>query len=162
MAIKNKQRASGAGGRAGDLARLSKLTTDDLRERWRQLYGARPPARINRPLLIRGIGYRMQEKAHGGLKPTTHRLLERITEAAVAGLEVIESPKRSARPGTILVREWHGVTHQVTVLEDGVLYAEQRYRSLSEVARLITGCRWSGPLFFGLRAPSSEQDRAAR
>jgi hypothetical protein len=75
MAIKNNQRASGKGVRSGDLARLSKLTTDVLRERWRQLYEARPPARINRPLLIQGIGYRMQEKAHGGLKPATHRLL---------------------------------------------------------------------------------------
>jgi hypothetical protein len=62
----------------------------------------------------------------------------------------------------MLVREWHGTTHQVTVLDDGVLYSKRRYRSLSEVARFITGCRWSRPLFFGLRAPSSEQDRAAR
>ncbi|MDO8430926.1 MAG: DUF2924 domain-containing protein [Candidatus Binatus sp.] len=160
MAIKNNQRASGSRERAGDPVGLSKLATDDLRERWRQLYGAGPPARINRPLLIRGIGYRLQENAHGGLKPATHRLLERVVEAAVAGLEVIVTPKRSARPGTMLVREWHGITHQVTVLDEGVLYAEQRYRSLSEVARLITGCRWSGPLFFGLR--SIERNHAAR
>jgi hypothetical protein len=160
MAIKNNQRASRSGERAGDLARLSKLANDDLRERWRQLYGARPPARINRPLLIQGIGYRMQEKAHGGLKPATHRLLARITEAAAAGHEVVVTPKRSPRPGTMLVREWRGVTHQVTVLDDGVLYSKRRYRSLSEVARLITGCRWSGPLFFGLR--SIERNHADR
>jgi hypothetical protein len=160
--MKSNQGISRPRERAGDLARLSTLATDDLRERWRQLYGARPPARINRPLLIQGIGYRMQEKTHGGLKPATHRLLARITEAAAAGHEVVVTPKRSPRPGTMLVREWHGVTHRVTVIEDGVLYSEQRYRSLSEVARLITGCRWSGPLFFGLRAPSSERNRAAR
>jgi hypothetical protein len=117
---------------------------------------------INRPLLIQGIGYRMQENAHGGLRPATHRQLARVTEAAAAGHEVLVTPKRSPRPGTMLVREWHGVTHQVTVLDDGVLYAERRFRSLSEVARLITGCRWSGPLFFGLRAPSSERHHADR
>jgi len=87
----------------------------------------------------------MQERALGGLSAGTRRLLCGPEPRPVRR-------RRTLRPGTVLVREWHGVGHQVSVLEEGVLYRGERYRSLSEVAHLITGTRWSGPRFFGLKA----------
>jgi hypothetical protein len=86
----------------------------------------------------------MQEQALGGLSARTRRLLCGPEPSPVRHRRVL-------RPGTVLVREWHGVGHQVRVLEEGVLYRGERYRSLSEVARLITDTRWSGPRFFGLK-----------
>jgi hypothetical protein len=78
-----------------------------------------------------------------------------------AGTYGIDS-NRTAKPGTVLVREWAGATHQVTVLEHGMLFRGKRYGSLSEIARVITGARWSGPLFFGLKAPVKERSHAER
>jgi Protein of unknown function (DUF2924) len=135
---------------AKQLAVLPKLTMAELKERWRSFYGTNPPPRIGRGLLTRAIAYRLQEQAFGGLKPSTRRLLERL---AATAQPLNLAPTQSV--GTVLVREWQGVTHEVTVLERGVLYRKKRHRSLSEVARLITGCRWSGPLFFGLRSKAS-------
>ena len=93
--------------------------------------------------MIRAVAYQLQERAFGGLTAATRR---RLTGAAPSA-----RPSRAARPGTVLLREWQGVTHQVTVIEEGVLYRGERHRSLSAVARVITGSRWSGPLFFGLK-----------
>jgi hypothetical protein len=93
--------------------------------------------------MIRAVAYKMQERELGGLSAMTRRLLS---------VEDARAPRhRVIRTGTVLIREWHGVAHQVTVGEGGVLYRGARYRSLSEVARLITGARWSGPRFFGLK-----------
>jgi hypothetical protein len=109
-------------------------------------------------LLVQGIAYRLQEKALGGLKPATLRLLERIADDTAAGRPVsMPSEKSRMTTGTVLMREWHGKKHQVTVLEDGFLYRAKRFRSLSQIARLITGARWSGPLFFGLKSSRKEQ-----
>jgi hypothetical protein len=96
--------------------------------------------------MIRAVAYKMQERLFGGLPASTRRMLlgESVTARAA-------SPSRQVSPGTVLLREWQGATHQVIVAEDGVLYRGQRYRSLSKVARLITGSRWSGPAFFGLK-----------
>jgi hypothetical protein len=121
-----------------------------------------PPKKIDRSLLIQGVGYRMQENALGGLKSSTRRLLMRAAETVAGGCDIRVNPNRTAKPGTVLVREWGGVTHQVTVQEHGMLFRSKRYGSLSEIARVITGSRWSGPLFFGLKAAAKEQTRAAR
>jgi hypothetical protein len=96
-----------------------------------------------------------KEAALGGLEPATQRLLDRI---AVGGSKNLlkRVPNQSAGAGTILVRQWGGVTHRVLVLDDGVAYRKRRYKSLSEVARAITGARWSGPLFFGLKHRAKE------
>jgi hypothetical protein len=130
-----------------ELKGLIRLSRHSLTERWVALFGAPPPARTSRSLMIRAVAHKMQERAFGGLTASTRRLL--AGEAPSAGAT---APARDARPGTVLLREWQGVTHQVTVIEDGVLYRGQRHRSLSAVARVITGSRWSGPLFFGLKA----------
>jgi hypothetical protein len=106
--------------------------------------------------MIRAVAYKMQERVYGGLSASTRRALADKSPTATT----VAPPE--ARPGTVLLREWHGVTHQVTVLEGGVLYRGKRHRSLSEVARLITGSRWSGPTFFGLNAkgPRRRHDTA--
>ena len=95
--------------------------------------------------MIRAVAYKLQERALGGLSAATRRLLSGQGPAPVRR-------RRALSPGTVLIREWHGVGHQVTILEKGVLYRGERYRSMSEVARLITGARWSGPRFFGVKA----------
>jgi hypothetical protein len=136
---------------AAELAFLAKSHTATLKQQWRALYATDPPSRIGRGLLVRAVAYRLQERALGGLKPATRRLLERLA-AATSGdqpLRLITPSPLSA--GTILMREWQGITHEVVMLERGVRYQQKHYQSLSEVARLITGCRWSGPRFFGLR-----------
>jgi len=145
------RRPIGAAELASALASLPRLDRAALLARWREVYGGSPPPRLSRTLLVRALAYRLQEQAHGGLPPTTRR--------ALAGLCESPSAKRTVaapRPGTVLVREWGGVVHRVVVIEDGVMYRATRYRSLSEVARLITGSRWSGPRFFGLKAHASD------
>jgi len=138
------------------LTALSALSVEHLKNRWRSLYGTEPPRTISRVLLTRAIAYRLQERAFGRLKPSTRRLLERIAEGGSSPQMRLAPPRRTA-PGMALVREWQGRSHRVAVLDDGgVLYNGERYHSLSEVARLITGTRWSGPLFFGLRGRTKE------
>jgi hypothetical protein len=143
-----------------ELDSLRALKPDQLAERWRELYGTAMPARLRRSLIIQALAYRLQEKAFGGLKPATWRLLEtaagRASEHRTAKLRT----RRSAQTGTVLVREWHGTKHQVTVLKDGFMFKGRHFESLSKIACEITGTRWSGPLFFGLRSRQEHQDGA--
>ncbi len=108
--------------------------------------------RLSRDLLIRGITYKLQERSLGGLSKSIMRKLEHLNvEPAVADVQK-PSPPINLKPGTRLVREWHGVTHTVLVQADGVEWNDRRYKSLSIVAQQITGAHWSGPRFFGLRS----------
>jgi len=107
-------------------------------------------------LLIKALGYRLQEKAIGGLKPLTRRLLKRLGRNVSERSPLAEPARTRLKAGTVLVREWHGVTHCVTVLDDGFDFDGERFRSLSEIARKISGVRWSGPLFFGLKSSARE------
>ena len=142
---------------AAEIAGLSKLGIDELRERWKSTYGKVPTRELGRSFLTRAIAYRLQERAYGGLKPSTRRLLVRFGEETASGSSPKKKPQiRKAQPGTILIREWQGNAHRVTMLDEGVSFNGKRYRSLSEVAREITGSRWSGPRFFGLRLPAME------
>jgi hypothetical protein len=124
------------------LGRLERASRHHLAELWAEFFGTAPPSRTSRALMIRAVAYKMQEQALGGLSATTRRILSE---------EVINSDRRgrTLRPGTVLIREWQGAAHHITVGEEGVLYRGERYRSLSAVARLITGARWSGPRFLG-------------
>jgi len=140
------RRAARAEGLAEELKALTGHSRDELIARWVALYGVPPPPRTSRSLMIRAVAYRMQERVYGGLSSSTRRALAGKSHTATT------VPPPEARPGTVLLREWHAVTHQVTVIEGGVLYRGKHHRSLSEVARLITGSRWSGPAFFGLKA----------
>jgi hypothetical protein len=139
-----------AGGLASSLTGLPNLDRASLVTQWQILYGSAPPAGISRSLLIRAIAYRLQEQTLGGLKPSLRRFLEKAPENN-ASRRQISMPAAGIKPGTRLLREWHGVTYEVIMLEGGVQCNGKRYRSLSEVARAITGARWSGPLFFGLK-----------
>ena len=135
---------------------LQSKTTIQLRQRWKALYGTEPPPRASRDLLTRAVAYRLQERVLGGLSASTRRLLERIADNAAARRPARPIPQRKLQPGAILLRHWGGVQHQVTVLQSGVQFRGKQYRSLSQVARIITGSRWSGPLFFGLKTRSRE------
>ena len=136
---------------------LEALTTADLQIEWRRLYRAMPPTRLSRDLLIRGVTYRVQEQAHGGLSLSTKRRLRSLSDGADQPGGSAAAPAIALKPGTKLVREWHGHAHTVSVLDDGFEYQGERYPSLTRIARRITGVHWSGPLFFGI----SKRRRAA-
>src|SRR5882757_5796742 len=146
---------------AAEIAGLSKLGIDELRERWKEMYGKAPSRELGRSFLTRAIAYRLQERAYGGLKLSTRRLLARVAEETETGGSPKKPQSRKAQSGTILIREWQGNPHRVTMLDDGVSFNGKRYRSLSEVSREITGSRWSGPRFFGLRSQITENNHAA-
>jgi hypothetical protein len=147
---------------AGAIAALQTLDVEQLRARWRTLYQTEAPSRFSRDLLIGAVAYRLQERALGGLKPTTRRLFQRVAADAHARRPLKLAPVRTLEPGAVLIREWGGVKHQVVVLESGFSFRGKRYRSLSAVARRVTGSRWSGPLFFGLKhRPKAEASDGA-
>jgi hypothetical protein len=139
---------------ASEIARLESLTKDDLRAEWRRLHQTPPPRRLSRDILLRGIAYKVQEDVFGGLSKAILRKLQ-PTEALP---EKKRLPRPSFKPGTRLLREWRGVTHTVVILADGVEWRGERYRSLSVVAREITGAHWSGPRFFGLTSKKGASD----
>jgi hypothetical protein len=142
------------------LEQLRALNPEELREHWQSLFGADPPAKLRSSLLIQGIAYRLQEKALGGLKPATVRLLERIADDAAARRESTPTPgKIRVSAGTVLIREWHGKKHQVTVLKDGFLYRAKRFHSLSQIARTITGSRWSGAAVLRTQVPPKGENQ---
>jgi hypothetical protein len=160
--MKRNPSESGTKNLADELAELRGLNATALKQRWRLLYRTEAPVRIGHALLLQAVAYRLQERVLGGLKPSIRRLLERTVEDKVDRRPPSEAPATKVTPGSVLIREWHGVSHRVTVLADGVLLRGARYRSLSEVARKITGARWSGPRFFGLRAPTKRSDHGTR
>jgi Protein of unknown function (DUF2924) len=147
---------------ASQLDRLREPNPEELREQWQTLFGADPPPKLRSSLMVQAIAYRLQERALGGLKPATVRLLERIADDAAARRHVATATaKIRVSTGTVLIREWRGTKHQVTVLKDGFVYRAKRFHSLSQIARTITGSRWSGPLFFGLKSSRKEQTSEA-
>jgi len=132
---------------------LHAMTIDELRARWSKAFQAPPPPRASRDLLLRAVAHRTQEKAHGGLRAATRRRLARLAGIDDCGEAAPRrAPAPRLKPGTRLYRQWRGDVHQVTVLEKGFDYRGITYRSLSAIARTITGTRWSGPRFFGLKA----------
>ena len=133
------------------ITELSKLGAPELRAEWTKIYRAPSPRYISRDLLLRGIAYRLQEKMYGGLKPSAAKRLKQIAADAENQAGSTPSPKISLKPGVRLLREWRGETHIVEVLPKGFGWKGETYRSLSAIARAITGTQWSGPDFFGLR-----------
>ena len=135
------------------LAALKTTPTPDLKQQWRDLFDSEPPP-FNRRYLESRLAYRIQELAYGGLKPETIRRLERLGEELDGG----DKKKRGIRAdrdrpitGTRLLREWQGVEQIVTVTADGFEWQGRPYKSLSAIARAITGTRWNGWVFFGLK-----------
>ena len=136
----------------GRLAALKTASTPDLKQQWRELFAAEPPP-YNRRFLESRLAYRIQELAYGGLKRETIQRLEELGEQLDGGNPVLRRIRGDDMPitGTRLVREYQGVDHSVTELHDGFEYQGRPYQSLSAIARAITGTRWNGWLFFGLK-----------
>ena len=130
---------------------LRGMSRQQLKDRWRDLLGAAPPAAFTPDLLARGIAWRMQEKALGGLSAEARRVIGPGAPGRGGPVTRSSSSRPSLRPGNRLVRRWRGSTYSVDVTRDGFVFQERRYASLSTIATEITGTRWSGPRFFGLR-----------
>ena len=137
----------------GRLAALKTAAIPALKQQWCELFGAEPPP-YNRRFLESRLGYRIQELAYGGLKPETLARLEVLGQQFDGGKIIIRRMRGEDRPiaGTMLIREYQGVEYVVTVTRNGYEYAGQPYKSLSAIARAITGTRWNGRVFFGLRS----------
>ena len=135
------------------LSRLPELDLRRLRELWCELYKTAP--RLSRELIMRAVAYRIQELASGGLRPELQRQLHQIALELQQTGRATMRPRPQLKPGTRLLREWQGRSHEVLVLNDGFSWQATHYRSLSAIARKITGTAWSGPLFFGLRSNRS-------
>ncbi|MGH7780577.1 MAG: DUF2924 domain-containing protein [Candidatus Binataceae bacterium] len=149
------RRAGGSEDLATELASLRALDPEALRQRWKALFGGDPSPYLGRSFMIWAIAYRLQERALGGVRPSTQRILDRVCNGLAEAVSE-RIPNRRVGAGTVLIREWRGVHHRVTVLDHDVVYRGRRYKSLSEVARVITGTHWSGPLFFGLKRRAKE------
>jgi Protein of unknown function (DUF2924) len=134
------------------VATLPEKSMADLKQLWRDLYDREPPP-YNKPFLIKRLAYRIQELAYGGLSARAEAKLKELVEEEERRLKGKLPVRKGDRPitGTRLIREWQGIEHTATVLDDGFEYQGRRYKSLSAVARAITSTRWNGPLFWGLR-----------
>ncbi len=132
------------------LQALAEINYDALRAEWRRLYRAHPPKRVSRDLLVLGVAWKIQEQAYGGLSAATKRQLADLAKTMEQDGDIALHRVARLKPGAKLIREWRGETHTVTVLEDGFEWRGKRRRSLSVIAKLITGAHWSGPRFFGL------------
>lgn len=131
------------------LARMMELPIDELKAEWARRYGA-PAPYIALDLLRMGLGYKLQEQHSGGLSRSTRTFLRHTGGPSDVGREGRAPLPRKLTPGTRLVRDWHGVGHTVIVLEQGFEYDGGPWRSLTAIARAITGTHWNGPQFFGL------------
>ena len=118
-----------------------------LRKRWTIMFGAAPPAGLTKDIIARMIAYRIQEEVFGGHEREVVRLLDRLVRGEKSAVEL----NRRLKPGTVLVREYGGERHTVTIVPDGYVWRGTTYPSLSTIARAITGTTWSGPRFFGVR-----------
>jgi hypothetical protein len=125
------------------IAHLRSLAVDTLRRHWRVSFGRTPPAALSKDLLRRMMAWRLQERAFGGLDRESLKFLDGLARHG-------GSPRRQLKPGTVLVRDYQGQRHTVTVAADGFDWQGTSYRSLSAIARAITGTAWSGPRFFAL------------
>jgi hypothetical protein len=135
------------------LEELPGLPKAELRVLWQELFGKPGHPKLRREMMIPILAYRIQEMAYGGLKPSTRKRLEKLARELDRDPNAKLPAPQQIKSGTKLLRQWRGETHNVIVVDDGFDYRNKRYRSLSEIARQITGTRWSGPSFFGLKQP---------
>ena len=143
------------------LARLPELEIGELRQHWRRLFNATAPQHLRRDLLVRALAYRTQELALGGLRPEMQRRLCQIAQQVKVSGRARSRSDAQLRAGTRLIRAWQGRIYEVVVLQAGFSWQGTHYRSLSAVARKITGTAWSGPLFFGLKQSRSASRRSS-
>ena len=137
------------------LAALPTMSKAGLHELWKQLFHSTPPSQLRRDLMIPILACRIQEQAFGSLSVRTSERLRQLGRAFEKGGDTAMVGTPRIRPGTRLVRQWGDCVYLVNVQTNGYEYQGTRYQSLSEIARLITGTRWSGPLFFGIKRDSA-------
>lgn len=135
---------------------LNRMSAQQLRQRWANLFGG-DASRFSRPYMIRRLAYRIQELAYGGLSREAKTTLKNLADGKPAQPTSRKRQNVNLQPGTRLLREWHGERYEVVVEPDGFRYNGKRYRSLSAVARAITGAYWSGHRFFGLTKPAKKE-----
>ena len=145
-----------------NLDALEALDVEQLKMLWRKLYRCAPPPRARSSLMIDCLAYRVQELAFGGLALSTRTRLRKIAADIRDGKQIALLTERRIKPGTRLVREWGQETHTVEAVENGFEYRGTHYANLSQVAGVITGSKWSGPLFFGLRKRSNAAAEGGR
>lgn len=137
---------------ADQLAGLATKSQAQIRAEWRRVHrGQVMPTGLGRDLATRAIAWKLQEPVRGGLPPAVLRELGRLAQQLTANGELDIARDVRLKPGTKLVREWHGKFYHVLVLEEGFEFEDRQYRSLTPIAREITGAAWSGPRFFGLK-----------
>ena len=136
-----------------EVDRIWSLGIAALRARWRLMFDGSPPAGLTKDIIKRLMAYRIQEDAFGGLDRETKKLLDRLARGGKARVEL----NRRLKPGAVLVREYQGTRHTVTVVPKGFSWQGETYTSLSTIARAITGTAWNGPRFFGLREAGQKQ-----
>jgi hypothetical protein len=139
-----------------ELNRLATMPIAQLRLRYAQLFRSDPPKAFGPDLLRRSIAHEIQEKAYGGLSRSAQRLLDQMIKAYAAKPDGRIVLPRRIKPGSVLVREWKRTSHRVMVLADGFAYNGRTFGNLSEIAVLITGTKWNGPRFFGLRPKTQD------
>ena len=140
---------------AAQIDEIRTLNKDQLRQRWEAMFKKPVPEALTKDLLARMIAYRIQEKAFGGLDRATEKLLESYAN----GKPII--PQRYLKSGTVLIREYQGVRHTVTIADGSYIWNDKKYPSLSTIAKEITGTAWNGPRFFGLREKNEVQNADA-
>jgi hypothetical protein len=143
-----------------ELASLQDKSLEALRIRWAKLFKLEPGPWISRDLLIRGLAWKVQEEMFGGLEKGASRRLAQLAAELDDHGSIKPAQAYPFKPGTRLVREWQGRVHEVVITEGGFIWSGRAYSSLSQVARLITGTRWSGPRFFGLAGAGGRADPA--
>lgn len=134
----------------GNVEQLEALAIDTLREAWRQVFRTSPPKAARKEFLVRILAYEVQQRANRRLSKACTKVLREFESAELLTNSSVAPPTR-LRPGARLFRQWGGRDHEVMVMERGYAYRGASYSSLSEIARHITGARWSGPRFFGLK-----------
>jgi hypothetical protein len=139
------------------LQALEQMDYAALRSEWRRLYRANPPKRVARDLLMLGVAWKIQEQAYGGQSAATRRRLADLSKTMERDGDVTRNRVVHLKPGAKLVREWQGKPHTVVVVEDGFEWRGKQWRSLSAIAREITGGHWSGPRFFGLNRQAGQR-----
>jgi|AERA01.1.fsa_nt_gi hypothetical protein len=145
-----------------EVAALALLPHQELRLAWRRYYKAYPPKFVNRNVIELGVAWKIQERAFGGLDAATKRQLDALADELEAKSDITRPKQLELRPGARLVRDWRGEIHEVLVTEEGFQWRGRSWRSLSLIAKEITGTHWSGPRFFGLVGPIKKSPPRSR
>ncbi len=153
---------NGATDLSAEFARLSCLSVDDLKSAWAEVIGGAAPKNARRDYLLHALTHDLQCKSYGGIPKALHRVLMKVADAEIGVGTEGSTRTRSLKLGARIYREWKGAVHEVEVIDGGYRYEGATYKSLSIIARKITGTRWSGPAFFGLKNAAERERNAQR